>query len=258
MDTIFINENINNKKEYNLKIRLNYKNFLFFLSFLSNKLYFESLSSFIKHLSDSKNNVKKCKYNIKDMNINYIHKLYNELTSDELVNIIQEFTPIINLYFIFYARKYNLNEISFNIFIKILSEFEIFPQIVNYNIIKNIFCVLYEIKYSPKEEINVTEENVENNLEQKNREIGFNEIMISFGIISLYLKDISNINEIQALLSLFYLIINSEKIKPFLKEMNFNFIEILKEKIYEISKNYNGFKIDDEPDFIKFLKDPYL
>ena len=257
VDGIFLNKN--NTKDYNLKIRLNFEKFVFFLNFLSNKLFFESLSEFIKLLKNSKNNLNSYKFQSRDINIKYIYGKYNEFNSSELISIIQEFSQILNIYYISYLRKFNLTGISFNFYLKLFSDFEIFPKLVKYNFFKNIFSVLYQINNNNSSaEININEENKEINLIQKNKEIGFNEIILSFGIIALYIKDFWQINEIQSLLILFYAIINSEKIKSFKREYNFNFIQILKDKVNEINKRYNYFQNDNEPEFIRYLKEPYL
>ena len=254
MEGIFLNNK--NNKDYNLKIRLNFNYFVNFLNFLSNKLGFETLSEFIKYLSEGKNNENIYKLRARDINLKYIYEKYTELNSkNELVNIIQEFSPIINLYIISYKNKIKGNKITYNIFLKLFSEFEIFPNFINYSILKDIFCVLYQIKSNSKEDMDI---NINYKEEDKKKEIDFHEIMHTFGIISLYLKDIYSVNEIQGLLALFNLIVNSDKIKPFLKGLNFNFIDVLKEKINEISKRYNIFKNEDEPEYIKYLKEPYL
>ena len=59
--------------------------------------------------------------------------------------------------------------------------------------------------------------------------------MHSFGIISLYLNDLYKVNKIKNLLCQFILISNSDKIKPYLEDMNFDFIDALKSKINEIT-----------------------
>jgi hypothetical protein len=258
VDGLFLNKN--NTKDYNLKIRLNFEKFVFFLNFLSNKLFFESLSEFIKSLKNSKNNLNSYKFQSREINIKYIFGKYNEFNSSELISIIQEFSQILNIYYISYLRKFNLSGLSFNFYLKLFSDLEIFPKLVKYNFFKNIFSVLYQINNNNNSngEININEENKEINLIQKNKEIGFNEIILSFGIIALYIKDFWGLNEIQSLLILFYAIINSEKIKSFKREFNFNFIQILKDKVNEINKRYNYFQNDNEPEFIRYLKEPYL
>ena len=260
MDDIFFNKNNNknNYKDYNLKIRLNLEQFIYFLNFLSNKLFFESLSDFIKYLSKNIKYINTHKFQSRDMNLRFIYRKYKELDSSELLDIIQEFSPILNIYFNLYIRKSNLNGISFNYYLKLFSDFEIFPKIVNHNLLKNIFCVLYQINNNSNEEININEDSKEINIIQKNKEIGFNEFILTFGIISLYITEFWEINEIQSLLALFYLIINSDKIKSLKRENNFNFIQNIKDKVNEINERYNYFKKDDEPEFIKYLKEPYF
>lgn len=246
--------NTNNKRDYHLKFRLNLKSFIYFLSLLSKKLYFESFSSFIKYLSYEERNFNIYKLNNRNMSLKYLYDKYKILDSSDLIDIIKEFSPIIHLYFIAYIRKLNKDEIDYNAYLKMFSDFEIFPIIVNNNILKNVFYILYHIRQ--KEIIN-NEENKEDYLDDKNKKIGFDEFMYSFGIICLYLTEVSQLNEIRSLLALFYLIVKSDKIKNVLKNIYFNFVDILKDKITEISKKYNNTE-EEEPEYIKFLKEPYL
>ena len=261
MDNIFSNTSIFNDRELKLKHNLNFKFFVYFLFLISTKLSFNSFSEFIAYLSDERDKIKVFKLRNREINLKNIYQKYNELNASELIDIIQEFSPLINMYYLLYT-KVNKNEITFNLYKRIFSEFEIFPKIVNNELLKNIFYVLYHIKTSNKENIiNNKEETIEDNLIDENREIGFKELMNSFGIIALYLSQISQLNIIQSLLSLFYIIIKSEKIKPSLKKINsinLNFVEALKDKVIEISKKYNNFMKEDEPEFIQFLKNPYL
>jgi hypothetical protein len=251
VDKTLSTKNINNKKEYNLKFRLNFKSFVQFLYLLSNKLCFESFSLFIEFLSFGQNNIK---LKNRRINLKYFNDKYIQFDSSELSVIIKEFSPIIHLYFVAYVRKINKNEIDYNIYLKILSDFEIFPYIVNNNILKDIFDLLYRIEHN---NIINDEKNKEGHLIEKNKEIGFNVFMYSFGIIAFYLTEVSQLDEIQSFLALFYLIIKSDKIKFVLKNIYFSFVDILKDKISEISKKYNNI-IDEEPEYIKFLKEPYL
>ena len=250
MDDITLNRN-RNRKEYNLKIRFNFHDFINFLSLLSEKLYFGSFSEFIKYLSYESKKINKNKIRNKNIDMQYIFVNYTKLLSNEIINIIEEFHPIIEMFFISYKRKLNINEINFKVYTKLFSEFEIFPKLINYNALKNIFSVLNKI--NSKNEINYSKENNEDN-----KIIDFNELMHSFGIISLYLNDLYKVNKIKNLLCQFILISNSDKIKPYLEDMNFDFIDALKSKINEISLLYNNFKDNEEPEFIKFLKEPYL
>ena len=245
-----ISTNNNNKKDYNLKIRLNFKSFIHFLFLLSNKLRFDSFSLFIDYLSFGHNN-KKLKN--RRITLKYLYDKYQEFISNELSDIIKEFSPIIHLYYVAYVRSINKNKIDYNIYSKIISDFEIFPYIVNNNILKNIFDLLYRIGHNT---LIYNEENKEVYLVEKNKEIEFKEFMYSFGIIAFYLNEISELDEIQSFLALFYLIIKSDKIKLVLKDIHHSFVEILRNKITEISKKYNI--IDEEPEYIKYLKEPYL
>ena len=258
VDNILLNKNYN--KEYNLNNQLNLKNFIYFLFLLSNNFSFESFSQFIQYLLNQNNNIHILKSRNRNINLKYLFEKYNEINSSELINLIQEFSPIINLYFISYKRNLNHNKLtfSFNDFFKIFSEFEIFPKLINYNFLQSIFYILYQINTNSEEEIVVKEENIKDNIIEKNKEINFNDFMYSFGIISFYLKDLSQINEMQGFLAIFYLIINSDKIKPYLKDMNINFIEIIKEKMNDAIKKYNILREEEEPEFIRYLKDPYL
>ena len=262
MDNIFSNTSIFNNREVKQKHHLNFKFFVYFLFLISKKLSFNSFSEFIVYLSDERDKIKAFKLRSREMNLKDIYQKYNELNTSELIDIIQEFSPLINIYYLLYTKELNKNDITFNLYKRIFSEFEIFPKIVNNELLKNIFYILYHIKTSNTENIiNNNEETIEDNFIEKNREIGFKELMNSFGIIALYLSQISELNIIQSLLSLFYIIIRSEKIKPSLKKINainFNFVEVLKNKVIEISKKYNNFMKEDEPEFIKFLKNPYL
>ena len=258
VDNILLNKNYN--KEYNLNNQLNLKNFIYFLFLLSNNFSFESFSQFIQYLLNQNNNIHILNSRNRNINLKYLFEKYNEINSSELINLIQEFSPIINLYFISYKRNFNHNNLtfSFNDFFKIFSEFEIFPKLINYNFLQSIFYLLYQINTNSEEEIVVKEENIKDNIIEKNKEINFNDFMYSFGIISFYLKDLSQINEMQGFLAIFYLIINSDKIKPYLKDMNINFIEIIKEKMNDVIKKYNILREEEEPEFIRYLKDPYL
>jgi len=262
MDNIFSNTNTFNNKELKLKHNLNFKCFVYFLFLISTKLTFNSFYEFIAYLSDERDKIKIFKLRSREINLKDIYQKYNELNASELIDIIQEFSPLINIYYLLYTKELNKNDITFNLYKRIFAQFEIFPKIVNNEILKNIFYVLYHIKASSTENIiNNIEETKEENFIEKNREIGFKELMNSFGIIALYLSQISELNIIQSLLSLFYIIIKSEKIKPSLKKINtinFNFVEVLKNKVIEISKKYKNFMKEEEPEFIKFLKNPYL
>ena len=61
----------------------------------------------------------------------YIFVNYTKLLSNEIINIIEEFHPIIEMFFISYKRKLNINEINFKVYTKLFSEFEIFPKLIN-------------------------------------------------------------------------------------------------------------------------------
>lgn len=258
MDNIFSNKNIFNNNE--LIHKLNFKSFEYFLDLISKKLNYNSFSEFIDYLSNEKKNIKVFRLMNREINLNDIYKKYKEVNSTELIGLIQEFTPIINIYYISYMKLLKRNEITFNIYLKIFSEFEIFPKIVNINMLKYIFYVLYKLKINNKKDINYNEQDIEYNLIEKEREIGFNGLMNSFGIISLYLSHIISLNKIQSLLGLFHLIIKSEKLKYSLKILNidYSFIDTLKNKVIEISNRYNNFNNEEEPEYIKFLKEPYL
>ena len=164
------------------------KNFIYFLFLLSNNFSFESFSQFIQHLLNQNNNIHILKSRNRNINLKYLFEKYNEINSSELINLIQEFSPIINLYFISYKRYLNNNKLTFtfNDFFKIFSEFEIFPKLINYNFLQSIFYILYQINTNSEEEIVIKEENIKDNIIEKNKEINFNDFMYSFGIISLF------------------------------------------------------------------------
>jgi hypothetical protein len=169
MDNIFSNTSIINKRELKQKNNLNFKFFVYFLFLISKKLSFNSFSEFIAYLSDERDKIKVFKLRNREINLKNIYQKYNELNSSELIDIIQEFSPLINIYYHLYTKG-NKNDITFNLYKRIFLEFEIFPKIVNNELLKNIFYVLYHIKTSNKENIiNNKEETIEDNLIDENR-----------------------------------------------------------------------------------------
>ena len=80
---------------------------------------------------------------------------------------------------------------------------------------------------------------------------------MAIGIITLYLKNNSNLDEKQILLSIFYKIAESKKLKLDFN-LNFNFPDALKNKLIEISNLYFDDSKPEEPEYKSFLENPFL
>ena len=148
------------------------------------------------------------------------------------------------------VNERNKETITYEIFLKIFTEFELYPKLVNNNILRNIFYELYRINndYIEKNDLNII---------LKNKEIGFDELLNSIGILTLYLRNKSNSDELQILFGIFHRIAESKKIKLDIN-INFKFSEVLKDKL---SKIYNIFFDDSnlyEPEYKLFLEKPFL
>ena len=177
-----------------------------------------------------------------------INILYYEIQSNEVFEIIQQISPIINIYFISFANKINKYNVTFDIFIKIFIEFDLYPNVVGNSILRNIFYELYQInkiklKFDEKINFDIFEEK---------KEIGFDKIFIAIGLIALHLKSNFNLDEKQILFGIFYKIAESKKIKLDLN-LNFNFSDNLKNKLCEISKLYFTNSDSEQSEFKFFL-----
>ena len=239
-------------KRADVNNRLNFREFIKFLYLFSNKLGFKSINEFIEYLFNRKKDDLKI---LKQRNdeLAKISILYYDIKSNEIINIIQQIAPIINIYFIYFANRLNKYVLTFDLFIKIFAEFDLYPNIISNNILRNIFYELYQINQRKTE---LKEENGTKFFEEI-KEIGFEEILMAIGIISLYLKNSSNLDEKQILLSIFYKIAESKKLKLDLN-LNFNFPDALKNKLIEISNLYLGDSKTEEPEYKSFLENPFL
>ena len=231
-------------KRADINNRLNFKEFLKFLYLLLDKIGFNSINELIEYLNLRKNNYLTLLIQ-QNEELTKINLLYNELKSNEIINIIHEISPIINIYLISFANKNNIYSVTYDIFLKIFTEFDIFPNIVGNNILRNIFYELYQVK-------NINNENLE-----EIKEIEFDDIFITIGIITLYLKNFSELDDKKILLGLLYKIAESKKMKLDLN-FNFNFSDNLKNKLIEISKLYFDLDNLEEPEYKSFLKNPLL
>ena len=89
------------------------------------------------------------------------------------------------------------------------------------------------------------------------KEIDFGEILMAIGVITFYLKNMSNLDEKKILLGLFFRIAESKKINLDLN-FNFNFSDVLKNKLIEISNLYFGNSSLEESEYKLFLKNPFI
>ena len=80
---------------------------------------------------------------------------------------------------------------------------------------------------------------------------------MAIGVITFYLKNMSNLDEKKILLGLFFRIAESKKINLDLN-FNFNFSDVLKNKLIEISNLYFGNSSLEESEYKLFLKNPFL
>ena len=213
---------------------------------------FKSINEFIEYLFNRKKDDLKI---LKQRNdeLAKISILYFDIKSNEIINIIQQIAPIINIYFIYFANRLNKYVLTFDLFIKIFTEFDLYPNIISNNILRNIFYELYQINQRKTE----LKEEKGTKFFEEIKEIGFEEILMAIGIISLYLKNSSNLDEKQILLSIFYKIAESKKLKLDLN-LNFNFPDALKNKLIEISNLYLGDSKTEEPEYKSFLENPFL
>jgi hypothetical protein len=207
---------------------------------------FNSIKGLIEYLNSRKTNnlISLIKQNEE---LKKINEIYNDLKSNEIINIIHQISPIINAYLISFANKNNIYTLTYDIFVKIFIEFDMYPNIVGNTILRNIFYELYQIKINKSNRKNYEEK----------KEIGFDDIFTALGIITLILKDSSDFDEKKLLIGLFYIIAKSKKIKLELN-LNFNFSDNLKNKLIEISKLYFDSGNLEEPEYIAFLKNPFL
>ena len=216
------------------------------------KLEFKSISELIKYLYHNRKTNMEIFKKQKD-ELRQIKLLYHELKSNEIFNIIQQISPIINIYFISFANKINKYTLTFDIFMKIFTEFDLYPNIIGYNVLKNIFYEIYQIR---KRKIKSKEENNLKLLEEI-KEIGYDEILMAIGVISLYLKNMSSLDEKQIIFGIFYKIAESKKIKLEIN-LNFNFSDSLKNKLVEISNLFFDNSNSEVPEYKSFLENPFL
>ena len=224
--------------------RLFFGEFLKFLYFLMDKIGYNSINEFIEYLNSIKTNYLAVLMK-QNEELNKINLFFNELKSNELIDIINQISPIINIYLAAFSNKNNIYSITYDIFLKIFTEFDIYPNVIGNNILKNIFYELYRMK------------NINNEKFGENKEIEFEDIYKAIGIIALYLKNSSKLDDKKILLGLFYKIAESKKINLELN-FNFNFSDDLKNKIVEISKIYYGLDEIKEPEYKSFLENPFL
>ena len=224
--------------------RLFFGEFLKFLYLLMDKIGYNSINEFIEYLYSIKTNYLAVLMK-QNEELNKINLFFNELKSNELIIIINQISPIINIYLAAFSNKNNIYSITYDIFLKIFTEFDIYPNVIGNNILKNIFYELYRIK------------NINNEKFEENKKIEFEDIYKAIGIIALYLKYSSKLDDKKILLGLFYKIAESKKINLELN-FNFNFSDNLKNKIFEISKIYYGLDEIEEPEYKSFLENPFL
>ena len=224
--------------------RLFFGEFLKFLYLLMDKIGYNSINEFIEYLNSIKTNYLTVLMK-QNEELNKINLFFNELKSNELIDIINQISPIINIYLAAFSNKNNIYSITYDIFLKIFTEFDIYPNVIGNNILKNIFYELYRMK------------NINNEKFEENKKIEFEDIYKAIGIIALYLKNSSKLDDKKILLGLFYKIAESKKINLELN-FNFNFSDNLKNKIFEISKIYYGLDEIEEPEYKSFLENPFL
>ena len=224
--------------------RLFFGEFLKFLYLLMDKIGYNSINEFIEYLKSIKTNYLAVLMK-QNEELNKINLFFNELKSNELIDIINQISPIINIYLAAFSNKNNIYSITYDIFLKIFTEFDIYPNVIGNNILKNIFYELYRMK------------NINNEKFEENKKIEFEDIYKAIGIIALYLKNSSKLDDKKILLGLFYKIAESIKINLELN-FNFNFSDNLKNKIFEISKIYYGLDEIEEPEYKSFLENPFL
>ena len=236
-------------KSANNNNTLDFKEFIKLLILILEKIGFNSLHELMECLLFKKNNLST--YKKREIELNEIKKLYDKYKAkEEICFIIQQISPIINIYFISLVNERNKETITYDLFLKIFTEFELYPKLVNNNILRNIFYELYRINndYKEKNDLNII---------LKNKEIGFDELLNSIGILTLYLRNKSNSDELQILFGIFHRIAESKKIKLDIN-INFKFSEVLKDKL---SKIYNIYFDDSnlyEPEYKLFLEKPFL
>ena len=224
--------------------RLFFGEFLKFLYLLMDKIGYNSINEFIEYLNSIKTNYLAVLMK-QNEELNKINLFFNELKSNELIDIINQISHIINIYLAAFSNKNNIYSITYDIFLKIFTEFDIYPNVIGNNILKNIFYELYRMK------------NINNEKFEENKKIEFEDIYKAIGIIALYLKNSSKLDDKKILLGLFYKIAESKKINLELN-FNFNFSDNLKNKIFEISKIYYGLDEIEEPEYKSFLENPFL
>ena len=224
--------------------RLFFGEFLKFLYLLMDKIGYNSINEFIEYLNSIKTNYLAVLMK-QNEELNKINLFFNELKSNELIDIINQISPIINIYLAAFSNKNNIYSITYDIFLKIFTEFDIYPNVIGNNILKNIFYELYRMK------------NINNEKFEENKKIEFEDIYKAIGIIALYLKNSSKLDDKKILLGLFYKIAELKKINLELN-FNFNFSDNLKNKIVEISKIYYGLDEIKEPEYKSFLENPFL
>ena len=239
-------------KRADINNRLNFKEFIKFLYLSLDKLKFNSINDLINVLFHKKRN-KMYQLMKQFKELEEINKLYDELKTSDIFNIIIQVFPIINIYFISLTNKINKYIITYDLFIKIFTEFDLYPNLVGNNLLRNIFYKLYQIE---SDKIKLKEQKLKKIFEEK-KEIEFDEILKALGIITLYLAKESNFDEKKILFGLLYRIAESKKIKLELNN-NFNFSDAFKNKLIEISNSYFDSSNLEEPEYKLFLKNPYI
>ena len=239
-------------KRADINNRLNFKEFLKFLYLSLDKLKFKSINDLINALFHKKRN-KMFQLMKQYQELEEINKLYDELKTNDVFNIIIQVFPIINTYFLSLTNKINKYIITYDLFIKIFTEFDLYPNLVGNNLLRNIFYKLYQIE---NDKIKLKEQKLKKIFEDK-KEIEFDEILKALGIITLYLAKESDFDEKKILFGLLYRIAESKKIKLELNN-NYNFSDAFKNKLIEISNSYFDSSHSEEPKYKLFLKNPYI
>ena len=215
------------------------------------KLGFNSINELFEYFYNKRKSIMKS-FQQRNDELKKINILYYEVKSNEIFNIIQQISPIINVYFLSFTNKINKYSVTFDIFIKIFTELDLYPKIIGNIILRNIFYEIYQIKIR---QLKIKEKKIK--IFEEVKEIDFGEILMAIGVITFYLKNMSNLDEKKILLGLFFRIAETKKINLDLN-FNFNFSDVLKNKLIEISNLYFGNSSLEESEYKLFLKNPFL
>ena len=238
-------------KRADINNRLNFKEFVKFLYLTLDKLGFNSINELFEYFYNKRKSIMKS-FQQRNDELKKINILYYEVKSNEIFNIIQQISPIINVYFLSFTNKINKYSVTFDIFIKIFTELDLYPKIIGNIILRNIFYEIYQIKIR---QLKIKEKKIK--IFEEVKEIDFGEILMAIGVITFYLKNMSNLDEKKILLGLFFRIAESKKINLDLN-FNFNFSDVLKNKLIEISNLYFGNSSLEESEYKLFLKNPFI